>query len=754
MKSLHHELTTALTRLTRICETNSDNVAYLRLFFGKHGDSCLLPALAVAQETGDPIGQIIAEYLTNSTNDDLLLELYESLPANTISLREVHTVIAKRAAELAKAKHPDDWALIAETTGTYAAALADIGERSTALAHAFESACLYQRNGMDVLDTQFLQSLFGLSECLMHVGQMEDALLVQQEVTTGYRLLYETDPAGHIAQYANVLLVLSSYYKMQERISEAIDAGAKADYFIKQIANPSMEHIYLQHRILHNLVGCYEQIDQLDIATDLLRDNLIIIRDLSNHAKDRYGLEHIDTLETLAMLEGRLGNQEAAEAASTEALNELTKLYQYRPHAFASHYSNLLSNMGIVDLTIGKLDAAQQKMDQAVAILEPLFRQFPARFTTNLAATLNNRIEVYLALFRHDEAIRDAHRTLCLYRNLPGNTANVAMALNTLSNARMQSGDIFRAQRSITTCIRLYRRLTINDDVFHTDLAVTLGTLAAIYEQLENYPAALASADEALAYWDSSPAYLKEAHPPAYHQVAKVRLSSLIESEQYDIALNWADKIIVHAQQYAQIDGQRMADLLNLQSTLLNRIGRNAEAILAAQKAIALLEALPLDEVPAYKIDLADAWTNLGFLQASESTTQALHSANQAVKLYGELPEPLTLNMRTNQALALLNRGSMAHACGQADLAISSLQQALSWQWQIIEETEEGYDDLLLMLQTLCKAQFEADDPNFLQTAKRLREVLGNMDNTAEIAELSQQLAVMESNFVHRTGER
>ena len=102
----------------------------------------------------------------------------------------------------------------------------------------------------------------------------------------------------------------------------------------------------------------------------------------------------------------------------------------------------------------------------------------------------------------------------------------------------------------------------------------------------------------------------------------------------------------------------------------------------------------------------------------------------------------------------MLNRGSMAHACGQADLAISSLQQALSWQWQIIEETEEGYDDLLLMLQTLCKAQFEADDPNFLQTAKRLREVLGNMDNTAEIAELSQQLAVMESNFVHRTGER
>ena len=50
------------------------------------------------------------------------------------------------------------------------------------------------------------------------------------------------------------------------------------------------------------------------------------------------------------------------------------------------------------------------------------------------------------------------------------------------------------------------------------------------------------------------------------------------------------------------------------------------------------------------QIDLADAWTNLGFLQASESTTQALHSANQAVKLYGELPEPLTLNMRTKQA--------------------------------------------------------------------------------------------------------
>jgi hypothetical protein len=68
---------------------------------------------------------------------------------------------------------------------------------------------------------------------------------------------------------------------------------------------------------------------------------------------------------------------------------------------------------------------------------------------------------------------------------------------------------------------------------------------------------------------------------------------------------------------------------------------------------------LPLDEIPAYKVDLADSLTNLGFLQATRHPRQALASVSEAVQLYGELPEPLTEQMRTNQALALLNQQNL-----------------------------------------------------------------------------------------------
>jgi hypothetical protein len=471
--------------------------------------------------------------------------------------------------------------------------------------------------------------------------------------------LYDSDPARYVTQYTNVLLVMSSYYKMQERLSEAIDCGAKADYFIKQIANPALEHIYLQHRIINNLAECYEQIDQLEIAADLLRENMMIVRDLDNHATDRYGLELTDTLETLATIESRLGNRQAAETAAAEAIQRLSNLYHYRPQAFASHYINLLTNMGLVDLTFENLDSAQQRMDKAVAILEPLYQQFPARFAPNLAAVLNNRVEVHLALFRHEDALHDAHRSLCLYRSLAGQDANVAMALNTLGNVRMQSGELFRAQRSISACIKLYRRLADWDEVFRTDLAVTLGTLAALHEQVEDYPAALASANEALDYWDNSPTYLKEAHPHAYHQVAKVRFACLIAMERYDEALECAEALFAHAGQYEHLGVQRMADTLNLHADLLSRIGRPAEAVEVAQQAIAYLRSLPIDEIPAYKVDLADSLTNLGFLQVMEDPRQALASVSEAVHLYGELPEPLTEQMRTNQALALRNQAEL-----------------------------------------------------------------------------------------------
>lgn len=359
----------ALTRLTRLCQTNPNNIGYLRKVLGAYLVPCAFPAVAVAQETGDPIGAILAECLAGSDDHSLLLDIYEALPANTVSLREVHAVIAGRMAETAKAEHPNDWELLAETTGAYAAALADLGEREQALGYAQESACLYQRHATG-LAANALQSLFSLAECYMNVGQMDDALLLQTEVVTGYRTLYDAAPARYITQYINVLLVISSYYKMQERLSEAIDCGAKADYFIKQIANPAIEHIYLQHRIINNLAECYEQIDQLEIAADLLRENMMTARDLDNHAPDRYGLELTDMLETLATIESRLGNRQAAEA-----IQRLNNLYQYRPQAFASHYINLLTNMGLVDLAFENLDSAQHKMDEAVAILESLYQQ-------------------------------------------------------------------------------------------------------------------------------------------------------------------------------------------------------------------------------------------------------------------------------------------------------------------------------------------------------------------------------------------
>lgn len=62
-----------------------------------------------------------------------------------------------------------------------------------------------------------------------------------------------------------------------------------------------------------------------------------------------------------------------------------------------------------------------------------------------------------------------------------------------------------------------------------------------------------------------------------------MRFACLIEMEQYDEALECAEALFTHADQYEHLGVQRMADTLNLHADLLNRIDRPTEAIEVAQ---------------------------------------------------------------------------------------------------------------------------------------------------------------------------
>ncbi len=742
----------SLTRLVRLYKKNPNNLKYLKKTIHKYLDTNATLAVTVAQESGDPIGKILSECLAQSDNHNLLVDVYEKLPANSVALREVHLVVAKRMVELTKANHTNDWLLLAQTTATYAEALADVGEREFALELAQESACLRLRH-LSIGESADVDALVIFARCLTGVGRLDHAILVQAYVIEQYDRLDLLSTPDNITAYANNLLIMSSYQRMRESCQEAIRYGQMAMEVVEELPDIEAKHRYIKHRITRNLADCYDAVDNLPEARALLKDSIQLIDDLVSESADRYELELIDTFETLASIEARLGNKEQAEDNANKAITRLKAHYQDRDKAFAGAYSTLLTNMGLVDLATKELTSAQLKMDKAVDILEPLTKQYPERFSLNLAAVLNNRVEVLLALNRHKEAVQDAQSALMLYQSQSNQQANIAMALNTLANASMQNSQIEKAQHYMQESIQIYRQLIESDDYFRTDLAITLGTLATINEQVEDYPAALEVADAALSYWNEGAKSVKDANAQAYNKVATVRLSSLIELEEYDKALVWSEHMFKHLHENRQLGVQPLADAYSLHANLQYLMEQRSESILTAQKGIALLRSLPINEIPSYKVDLADALGNLCFLQAEENQLQALETVKEAARLYQELPaEALTVSMVFNMAVILQNLGSMAQACEQYDLGLQSFQKAVFYQRQIINEHEDFVYDLITLLQLLLNLQVITSDMEFKNTLKELRLLLNDVAFDAEVEELLQSLQAVETNFLKKQG--
>ena len=118
---------TYLTRLTRLCQTNPDNILHLPALLKTRLESLALPAVNVATQTGDPIGRVLAECLAETSEYSLSEDIYLDLAENSISLVDVFTTVAKQLTENAEQNHPDDWLFIANTAEIYAKALSHAG---------------------------------------------------------------------------------------------------------------------------------------------------------------------------------------------------------------------------------------------------------------------------------------------------------------------------------------------------------------------------------------------------------------------------------------------------------------------------------------------------------------------------------------------------------------------------------------------------------------------------------------------------
>jgi hypothetical protein len=112
------EAKNALPRLTRLAKRCPHQRALLSGALAHRLPRHAPIAVQVAVETGEPMGAILAELLERSSNSAFTIELGAEIPRETVELREVATIVARRRLDRERARGDGtDPATLAEDTG-------------------------------------------------------------------------------------------------------------------------------------------------------------------------------------------------------------------------------------------------------------------------------------------------------------------------------------------------------------------------------------------------------------------------------------------------------------------------------------------------------------------------------------------------------------------------------------------------------------------------------------------------------------
>lgn len=722
----------ALTTLTRLCQTNPSNTIYLKQALRKDLRKFSLYAVEIAKETGDPIGKVLAECLVEYPDSDLYITLSENLTESSIALGEVHLLVAEEIYYMAS-DQPHQWGLIAHATIVYAEALFNSGEQHKALKYAQEGACLYQRNAVSG-DLDHLQSFSFLSSVFMSLGQMDNAILLQNEVIQEYQSFSDKTKKEYITDYSQGLLQLCIYHNSITQLGKAISYGEQALQYSKHLNDYGIDEQYLQLSIKRMLADSYEKADQLTQAANLLRACISIARDLCNQAYDRFILELISTLEALATIEARLGNKSAAKNLCEEVIRYMQKIYQYRPQVYGYEYAGTLIVIGNVQMMFDDLGSALQCFNQAINLLDPLHQKSPDSFNS-LATALSNRLGIYLEMTCYEEAIKDCYRLICFYRTRPQYKADLAFTLKRLTDCRIYNGEMFKAERSIHTSVQYFYDLTEKDEYFLSDLCYALSSMAVVQKNMGDCNHSLETTNEILKYMEHDDGHVKEANLRLYFSVLICRLQCFIDTEQHQQGLESADFLLETLATSRYKEGKLYAEALSMRSDVLISLDREHEALENALGASQHYRSLVDGDANLinHKIDLAHSLSRVCFLQSSCNPNTALSTIKEVLQLQSQIPPPYNNELLAEKAKAFAYQADIGLELGLETLAIGSIKEALLLQKELLLQMDQHTDYNLLRFHRI--------------NMKEAGSLLKGMQHLPSIKPLFEELERIEQEF-------
>jgi tetratricopeptide (TPR) repeat protein len=679
-----HRAAKALTVLARAALTQPRAKDLLSRALAADLEHLAVPAMSVAVETNDILGELLADALeARQVSAATLTQIADNAPSPSVAVA--------RAAAVAL------WRLADQSTGSERARrLADRGGRLSELKKpeealdAIEEAVGIYASLADedpgVL-RNLASSLNSQSMRLAELGHYQEALDVIEKAVEIRRSLADDDPDAQ-RHLAGALQTRSHRLADLGRRTEALPPINEAAGIYQQLAATSPAYEASLASALNSQSMRLADLERHKEALEAINRAIVIYQELAGTRPDAYRHTLAGALRTQSHRLAELGKRTEALQVIDEAVEAYRRLAEDHPDAFRSTLADAQRTRSDRLADLGRRTEALDMINQAVETYRTLAQDHPGAFRPALADALDTQSWRLADLGRRTDALPPIDEAVRIYRELTDSSTDfrprLANALNSQSIRRAELGRHEEALAAIEDTVGIYRELAENrPDAFGPEVAKSLNIESMRLADLKRYPEALAAIEEAAVIYRGLEVKDPGAFRPDLAGVLHTQSHRLAEVGRHTDALSAVEEAIGIYRELAEDrpDAFRpaLADALHTKSYRLAELGQKSEALDAIEETVELYESLRTDFPGAFEPRLASALNSQAMHLANVRghEREALAAAEEAVEICRSLEAEFPGAFRPELADVLHTWSWRLAELGQRQEALAAIDETV-----------------------------------------------------------------------------
>ena len=499
-----------LTVLARIARDDEASARLLGDLLERRLADLCWTAIAVAEETGRPMGALLAAAFDSAGDADLAAEVESSLTVDTVELREL-AVVATRKAIASARNAPQEFGLdgyLAALYNNFAIRLNQLGELQEALRASDEAVGRFRRLAEDDPDrflSEVVSALVATSTTLADLGRWDDSLAAVEESVAIARSL---DPRKDGARGALAMSLTSSAHRYGDldRWDDARGAAEEALAIRRELATvePGKAADDALANSLNSLSAVYHGLGRDDEALAAIEECAAIRRRMALEAPTSEMPALATCLHTLAVVLSAVGRQDEALDVAQAAATIHRELGAALPTAFGFELAASLDNLSGYLHAARRLEDALAANEEAITIFRRLADERPAVNMVRLAGSLSNRSALLGEAGDHEAGVAAGREAAAILRELAVERRAVVLpdlgaCLVNLSSRLVGLGELDEAIALNEEAVDIFRELTAtNRAAFAAKLAAALIGLSLSARAAGRYDQEKATNEEAV----------------------------------------------------------------------------------------------------------------------------------------------------------------------------------------------------------------------------------------------------------------